>query len=124
MAFNLVFNMSESSSLYETQTANGVFVIRFTDEEMLSSDFVDKREKELCELFETTECTQIVLDFSVISFLNSTGLSLLITLMRRAKENDRVLELCSLQPQIDEVLKITQFHKLFTIHRDAKELLA
>lgn len=77
--------MSESSSLYETQTGNGVFVIRFTDEDMLDSEHVETRETELCELFASTECQQIVLDFSIISFLNSTGLSLLITLTRQSQ---------------------------------------
>ena len=115
--------MSESSSLYETQTGNGVFVIRFTDEDMLDSEHVETRETELCELFASTECQQIVLDFSILSFLNSTGLSLLITLMRRAKAKERVLELCSLQPQIEEILNITPFHKLFTIHRNANGLI-
>jgi anti-anti-sigma factor len=56
--------------------------------------------------------------------MNSTGLSLLITLMRRAKAIDRALELCGLQPQIHEILTITQFNKLFTIHRDVNELRA
>jgi anti-sigma B factor antagonist len=116
--------MNDSSRLYETQTADDVFVIRFKLEGMLETDQVKVREDELGELFDTTDCSRIVLDFSVISFLNSTGLSLLITLMRRAKANKRTLELCGLQPQIEEVLKITQFHKLFTIHRDVNALRA
>lgn len=118
------FIMNETLERYATHTAKGAFVVRFKEPELVESELSKQREIELATLFDTTDCSRIVLDFSEVSYLNSTGLSLLITLRRRANDKNRGLELCSLQPQIDEVLSITQFHKLFKIHRDDNAVLA
>ena len=57
----------------------------------------------------------IVIDLSQVSFIDSSGLSVIIAVFKQLKTDKHELELCGLQEQPMELLEITQLHKIFTI---------
>ena len=61
------------------------------------------------------EKSNVLLDLSVVKFIDSSGLSVIIALFKQQKKLKKKLEICGLQKQPMELLKITQLHKIFMI---------
>ena len=61
------------------------------------------------------EASDILIDLSNVSFVDSSGLSVIISVFKQLKSSNHKLELCGLQEQPMELLEITQLHKIFTI---------
>ena len=58
----------------------------------------------------------IIINFSKVDFLDSSGLSVVIAVFKQLNSQKRELILCSLNRQPKELMKITQLHKIFTIN--------
>ncbi|HIO95543.1 MAG TPA: anti-sigma factor antagonist [Campylobacterales bacterium] len=58
----------------------------------------------------------IVINCSKIEFLDSSGLSVIMAVFKQLNSQKRKLILCSLNRQPQELMKITQLHKIFTIN--------
>lgn len=56
-----------------------------------------------------------VLDFSEVDFIASAGIRALLTLYRSVEDRKGTVTIKSPQPQVLEVLKETEFNKLFKI---------
>lgn len=57
----------------------------------------------------------ILIDFSNVSFIDSSGLSVIIGIFKQLNGFNKKLELCGLQEQPIELFELTQLHKIFTI---------
>lgn len=57
----------------------------------------------------------ILIDFSHVKFIDSSGLSVIIAVFKQLNKIKKKLELCGLQKQPTELLEITQLHKILTI---------
>ena len=65
---------------------------------------------------------KIVIDFSGVPYIDSSGLATLIELLQRLKKIDGKLRVCSMSDKVKNVFEITKLHKLFEIYDN--ELLA
>jgi len=61
--------------------------------------------------------TNLVINLRQITFIDSSGLSVLISLFKHIKTLNGSLELCGLNEQPTELLEITQLDKIFTISK-------
>ena len=59
--------------------------------------------------------SNLTLDFSNVDFVDSSGLSVVISVFKQLKSLDFDLTLCGLKEQPMELLEITQLHKIFKI---------
>lgn len=67
---------------------------------------------------------KLLLDFSAVSFLSSSGLRTLLILARELKAQNGEIHLCALSPQVAQVFDLTGFDRLFPIHQTREEALA
>ncbi len=65
----------------------------------------------------------IILDFSRVKFIDSSGLSVVIGTFKKLKSIRGQLKLCGLNPQPLQLLKVTQLHKIFTVVDSCSEPL-
>jgi len=66
---------------------------------------------------------KIVIDMSMVSFLDSSGLSVLISILKTLKKYDGAeLKLCELTTQPAELMEITQLYNVFDIIKDCNTL--
>ena len=61
------------------------------------------------------ELSDVIIDLSEVSFIDSSGLSVIIAIFKQLNTTNHKLELSGLQTQPMELLEITQLHKIFTI---------
>lgn len=59
--------------------------------------------------------SDVVIDFAHVSFVDSSGLSVIISVFKQLNTSKHKLSLCGLQAQPMELLEITQLHKVFSI---------
>jgi len=57
----------------------------------------------------------IIIDFSKVVFIDSSGLSVIIGIFKQLNTLNKKLELCGLEEQPKELFELTQLHKLITI---------
>lgn len=66
---------------------------------------------------------KLVFNLDGIVFIDSTGFGALITIFKRARENDKSFKICSVSPEAMELLKITKLDKVFDIHDNLEDCL-
>ena len=67
---------------------------------------------------------KILIDFTDVDFVTSAGLRALLLLVKKAKATGSVFALCGVNEQVREVLDITGFSSMLSIHAGRAEGLA
>ena len=67
---------------------------------------------------------RLVVDFSGIDFVSSAGLRTVLTVLKRVKAANGMLALCAVQAPVKEVLDITGFTRMLSLHSGRAEALA
>ncbi len=67
---------------------------------------------------------RLVIDMSRVEFCDSTGISVLLSAMKRSRDNEGDLELVAPKPAVTKVLEVTGLDEVFTIHPDLGTLSA
>lgn len=83
----------------------------------LSSGSLDIKLKELLD----NNVDNIVIDFSTLDFISSSGLRVLLTTAKKVKTSNGKLALCALQQNVKEVFDVAGFTMLFSIFPSQNE---
>jgi anti-anti-sigma factor len=66
----------------------------------------------------------ILLNFSNVTYINSTGIALIVGLLARARKSQTRLAVCGLSDHYQEIFQITRLVDFMTIYPDETSLLA
>ena len=58
----------------------------------------------------------LIVDMGGVEYVSSSGLRVLLMLMKAMKNQQRVLKLCSLSPFVAEVFEVSNFAVMFDVH--------
>jgi anti-sigma B factor antagonist len=67
------------------------------------------------------DASAVVLDFTEVDYINSTGIALIVGLLARAREEDRELRVCGLTDHYRHIFEITRLAEMMTIYATADE---
>jgi anti-sigma B factor antagonist len=99
--------------------AENATIITFTDEKILEDKDVQALQESIMSVIESASGgINLILDFRNVQFLSSAVLGLLIRVSKKVYEHDGQLKLCSIDPKIYKVFKITRLTKIFDIYKD------
>ncbi|MCY7333785.1 MAG: STAS domain-containing protein [Pseudanabaena sp. CAN_BIN31] len=73
--------------------------------------------REVSELIELGIET-ILIDFTNITFMDSSGLGALVDILQRVRKNESELYLCSLNDQVQIIMELTKMDKVFNLLPD------
>ena len=65
----------------------------------------------------------ILLNMSKVSWINSTGLGILVSAYHTLKKNGGVMKICEVSPRIDNILNVTQLKLVFETYDKQKDAL-
>ncbi len=68
------------------------------------------------------EVTRVVVDLSGVEFCDSTGMNVLLSAMKRLKEQGGALELAAPRPAVQRILQVTGLDTVFTVTKAAPVL--
>lgn len=63
--------------------------------------------------------TRFVIDCTNLSFIDSMGLGVLISLLRRVRQHEGDVKVASLSDEVKTIFEITRLHRLFDVCADA-----
>jgi len=66
---------------------------------------------------------KIVLNMKDLTYINSSGIGILVKILKETKSAGKILHMCCLQPTIFEVFKITNLNQIFKIFDSEEEAL-
>jgi anti-anti-sigma factor len=72
---------------------------------------------------ESRNTTSVLLNFSGVDYINSTGIALIVGLLARARKSGRKLLTCGLSPHYTEIFQITRLADFMTIVSDEASAL-
>lgn len=67
--------------------------------------------------------SSILLNFSGVDYINSTGIALIVGLLARARKGGRKLLTCGLSPHYTEIFRITRLSDFMTMYPDEQAAL-
>ncbi len=70
---------------------------------------------ELTAVLNADHAARVVVDMSGVEFCDSTGMNVLLSAMKRARERGSVLELASPRPPVQKILQVTGLDSVFTV---------
>ena len=96
-------------------------IVTFTDERILKDEDIQALRESIMSVVESAGGgINLILDFCNVRFLSSAVLGLLMRISKRIYERDGQLRLCSIDPKIYEIFKITRLTKTFDIYKDVE----
>lgn len=66
-------------------------------------------------------CISVIIDLEKVAFIDSSGLGVLVSALRRAREKDGVVRIVCTRDSILKIFRITGLDKVFPIFSDASE---
>jgi len=66
-------------------------------------------------------CTNLVIDLEGVSFIDSSGLGVLVSALRRARERDGAVRIVCTRENILKIFRITGLDKVFPVFTDIAE---
>src|SRR5262245_64134358 len=97
---------------------DGILTVVFDDPRILDEIKLEEVGKELQEMLNKTTEERVILDFRNVKFMSSSMLGKLVQVNKKAGEFKVKLKLCSIDPEIRQVFKITKMDKVLDITDD------
>jgi len=66
----------------------------------------------------------IVLDFTRLDYMNSSGIGMLVTLLVRARREGRQVSACGLSDHYRQIFELTRLDEVISVHEDEKRAVA
>ncbi|MDZ4168927.1 MAG: STAS domain-containing protein [Coriobacteriia bacterium] len=101
-----------------TDTSGGVCTMRLDGEVDV---YTAPRLKEALVSAIEGGCTNVVIDLDQVGFIDSSGLGVLVSGLRRAREKDGVVRIVCSRDNVLKIFRITGLDKVFPIFADAAE---
>ncbi|MEU4510821.1 STAS domain-containing protein [Nonomuraea wenchangensis] len=64
---------------------------------------------------------RVVIDMSAVDFCDSTGMNVLLSALKRMKEQGGTLEVASPRPAVRKILQVTGLDSVFTVHEEVPQ---
>ncbi len=100
----------------------GVLRLRFHGTDALDTLVAAKAKAEALSLMSGD--TDVVVDLSGISFVDSTGVGVLVSLFKAARRNGRDARFTGIAPGVRSVLEIIKLDRIFEVYPDAASAAA
>jgi anti-sigma B factor antagonist len=116
-------NMSKVNPNLSIDFHGQIVIATLTDEKILDEDQLLSLEGSFLPLIKQTPGIQLIINFKNVKFLTSSVLGLLIRISKNVIENNGTLRLCSIDPKIQDVFRITRLDKIFDIQPSVEDAM-
>lgn len=108
--------------MIEVSENNGVLIAKFSDQDRFNSLITEPVKETLLSYF-TKPNTKLIVNLNGIKFIDSSGFSVFLSLMKAANNNYGELKICNITPEVKELFELLQLHNIFEIYDSQEECL-
>ena len=98
------------------ETVDGITIVTFTGPKVGA-----EAREELYSLVETQGNRKLILNFENVRSLSSAPIGMLVNLMNKAASADGVVRFCQLDPDVQEIMRLTRVEGLFSIFANEQD---
>ena len=113
---------AKAFDMIRIENISNTTVISFTSGNKLNVSVTQQVKTDILEAI--TGQSRVVLNLDGISYIDSTGFGMLLSVLRHYKSNGAALMLCCLSPEVQELIKLLQLQNIFDIRGSVDECLA
>jgi anti-anti-sigma factor len=110
-------------SYFAIQQRDSVTIVTFTEPELLEDELIDAIGSALADRVLHQGQRRLILNFSVVTFMNSDTLGMLLGLLRKVNLAGGQLALCAFNLRFREMMDELQLNRVFDIYDSEKEAL-
>lgn len=108
--------------MIKTDNFNGIEVSSFKQPVRLNAIIAEPVKEELKKLF-LSQGSIMILDLKNVTFIDSSGFGVFLSLMKIAKNNQGIFKLCNLNENVLELFKILQLHTIIEIYPSIEDAI-
>ena len=108
--------------MLKTEKVGNVMVVSFNHENKINVTISQKIKVEVTKLINPH--SKLVINLEGINYIDSTGFGMLLSILRTCKNNQSLLKLCNISPEVMELVKLLQLQTVFDIRNSLNECLA
>jgi anti-anti-sigma factor len=100
-----------------------IVLVTLVDRSILDVAVLHQIGEEIGGLIDARPEPRLIVDFSEVELLSSSGLSVLIAIHKKIRAKDGKLCLAGMTTRVHQIFTVTQLDKIFTIHRTIQEAI-
>lgn len=108
--------------MLNTKVINDIHVVSFNNTDKFNALITEPVKEEL-KSFYTNKGVKLALDLSGIRFIDSSGFSVFLSVMKTANSNSGQFRICNASDEVMDLFKLLQLHTVFSIHPDIDSCL-
>ncbi len=109
--------------MIEISENKGILVASFKDQDRFNALITEPVKEKLMGYFNKPN-TRLMIDLTGIKFIDSSGFSVFLTVMKAANNNYGELKICNVSKEVKELFELLQLHNIFEIYDSVQECLA
>lgn len=98
-----------------------VMVVSFNLDSKINVTVSQKIKVEVTKLI--SPHSKLVMNLEGINYIDSTGFGMLLSILRTCKNNQSLLKLCNISPEVMELVKLLQLQTVFDIRNSLDDCL-
>jgi len=106
--------------MLEVRELNGFVIASLAETDRLNATVASEVKSELTK--QLTDNTDLVVNLSNIKFIDSTGIGVLISALKTARQNNGTFKLCAIQQDVMSLLSLMKLDKVFDIFESEDDL--
>ena len=107
--------------MVETRLNDGFVIAGIKGSDRLTAAVADDVKSDLTSIVSESN-GKVILDLSNIKFIDSTGIGVLISALKTARQSDTSFALCRIQKDVMGLLSLMKLDKIFEICKDESKL--
>lgn len=100
---------------------NSILVITIAEKKLDAGNAKEAKDMLLSRL---NENSRAVFDLSCLTFIDSSGLSVLISCLKRVGQSDGDIKICGMQKPVQALFELVKMHKVFAVFTGLEEAVA
>jgi anti-sigma B factor antagonist len=108
--------------MLKTENINGVLVVSFKNVNRFNALVSEAVKEELKSYFNSPD-TKLVLSLEGISFIDSSGFGVFLSIMKTANNNYGYFKISDINEEAMELFKLLQLHNVFEIYNTKEDAL-
>jgi anti-sigma B factor antagonist len=107
--------------MLKVEKVGNVMVVSFNLDNKINVTVSQKIKVEITKLI--SPHSKLVLNLEGINYIDSTGFGMLLSILRTCKNNQSLLKLCNISPEVMELVKLLQLQTIFDIRNSLNDCL-
>ena len=107
--------------LYHIEKEEDIYIIRFNGDLIAST--VTNIKDEIYEIYSSEENPKVIFDFSDVSFMDSSGIGFLVSVLKDLSKKNAKLKLANMNITLTNTLKQVQLYSFFEVYPTVDEAI-